>query len=127
MPGFDESRYARSVAEDRGFELHEVEIGPEDFVDRMGDVIYHLDYPVAGPGSFAQFMVSELAARHRKVVLGGHSLGGSVVTAYATWDFGGGFNAGAYFKGTDAHHDLYTVKGKDWSKNRLVGFVSYSF
>src|SRR5271165_757435 len=24
-----------------------------------------------------------------KVVLGGHSLGGSVVTAYATWDFGG--------------------------------------
>jgi hypothetical protein len=28
-----------------------------------------------------------------KVVLGGHSLGGSVVTAYATWDFGG--HAGA--------------------------------
>ena len=28
-----------------------------------------------------------------KVVLGGHSLGGSVVTAYATWDFAG--HAGA--------------------------------
>ena len=28
-----------------------------------------------------------------KVVLGGHSLGGSVVTAYATWDFDG--DAGA--------------------------------
>jgi pimeloyl-ACP methyl ester carboxylesterase len=25
----------------------------------------------------------------RRVVLGGHSLGGSIVTAYATWDFGG--------------------------------------
>jgi asparagine synthase (glutamine-hydrolysing) len=71
MPGYDESRYARSVAEDRGFELHEVEIGPEDFVERIGEVIYHLDYPVAGPGSFPQFMVSELAAQHRKVVLGG--------------------------------------------------------
>ncbi|HEY7019041.1 MAG TPA: asparagine synthase (glutamine-hydrolyzing) [Gaiellaceae bacterium] len=71
MPGFDESRYARSVADDRGFELHEVEIGPEDFVERIGDVIYHLDYPVAGPGSFPQFMVSELAAQQRKVVLGG--------------------------------------------------------
>jgi asparagine synthase (glutamine-hydrolysing) len=71
MPGFDESRYARSVAEDRGFELHEVEIGPEDFVERIGEVVYHLDYPVAGPGSFPQFMVSELAAKHRKVVLGG--------------------------------------------------------
>ena len=71
MPGFDESRYARSVAEDRGFELHEIEIGPDDFVERIGEVIYHLDYPVAGPGSFPQFMVSELAAKHRKVVLGG--------------------------------------------------------
>jgi len=33
-----------------------------------------------------------IAAAHRlggKVVLGGHSLGGSVVTAYATWDFAG--------------------------------------
>ena len=32
-----------------------------------------------------------LAARHhgRRVVLGGHSLGGSITTAYATWDFGG--------------------------------------
>jgi hypothetical protein len=31
------------------------------------------------------------AARHggRTVVLGGHSLGGSMTTAYATWDFGG--------------------------------------
>jgi len=29
-----------------------------------------------------------------KVVLGGHSLGGSVVTAYATWDFGGQPGAG---------------------------------
>ncbi|MGH2888050.1 MAG: hypothetical protein ACRDNJ_00325 [Solirubrobacteraceae bacterium] len=33
-----------------------------------------------------------IAAAHRRggrVALGGHSLGGSVVTAYATWDFGG--------------------------------------
>ncbi len=32
-----------------------------------------------------------LAARKggRRVVLGGHSLGGSITTAYATWDFGG--------------------------------------
>jgi hypothetical protein len=45
----------------------------------------------------------------------------------ATWDFGGGFNAGAYYKGTDAEEAAYTVKGKDWSKNRLVGFVTWSF
>jgi uncharacterized protein (TIGR02001 family) len=45
----------------------------------------------------------------------------------ATYDFGGGFNAGAYVKGTDAESSLYTIKGKDWSKERLVAFVSYSF
>ena len=34
--------------------------------------------------------VVKLAARNgRTVVLGGHSLGGSITTAYATWDFGG--------------------------------------
>ena len=27
--------------------------------------------------------------RGRKVVVGGHSLGGSITTAYATWDFDG--------------------------------------
>ena len=43
------------------------------------------------------------------------------------YDFGGGFNAGAYFKDTDADSALYTVKGKDWGKDRLVGYVSYSF
>ena len=51
----------------------------------------------------------------------------TVWKAGATWDFGGGFSAGAYAKGTDAEHDLYTVKGRDWSKTRAVGFVAYSF
>ena len=34
-------------------------------------MIYALDAPVAGPGSFSQYMISRLAAQHRKVVLGG--------------------------------------------------------
>jgi len=45
----------------------------------------------------------------------------------ATWDFGGGLTAGAYYKGTDAEEAAYTVKGKDWSKDRAVAFVAYSF
>ena len=45
----------------------------------------------------------------------------------ATYDFGSGFNAGAYYKGTDADSALWTYKGKDWSKDRLVAFVNYSF
>jgi asparagine synthase (glutamine-hydrolysing) len=68
---FDESRYARLLAEEHGFQLHELSIDASDFVDSIGKVIYHLDYPVAGPGSFPQYMVSRLAAEHMKVVLGG--------------------------------------------------------
>jgi asparagine synthase (glutamine-hydrolysing) len=69
--GYDESRFARELATWCGFELQETEITRDDFVERIQDVVYHLDFPVAGPGSFPQFMVSELAARSRKVVLGG--------------------------------------------------------
>jgi len=45
----------------------------------------------------------------------------------ATYDFGNGFNVGAYYKGTDAEDIYYTYKGRDWSKNRLVGFVAWTF
>jgi asparagine synthase (glutamine-hydrolysing) len=68
---YDESRYARALAESCGIELHEVDIGVEDFVAHLGDVVYHLDFPVAGPGSFPQFMVSAAASRQGKVILGG--------------------------------------------------------
>jgi pimeloyl-ACP methyl ester carboxylesterase len=34
-------------------------------------------------------VVKEAERRGGKVVVGGHSLGGSITTAYATWDFGG--------------------------------------
>lgn len=68
---YDESRYARILAERNGFELHETDITASDFIEHIRRVIYHMDYPSAGPGSFPQYMVSQLAARHRKVVLGG--------------------------------------------------------
>jgi asparagine synthase (glutamine-hydrolysing) len=68
---YDESRYARALAESRGLQLHEVDIGVGDFVTHLGDVVYHLDFPVAGPGSFPQYMVSKEASRHCKVILGG--------------------------------------------------------
>ena len=45
----------------------------------------------------------------------------------ATYDFGSGFTAGAYYKGTDAEEAAYTIKGKDWSKDRLVAFVAWTF
>ncbi|MBN2298865.1 MAG: asparagine synthase (glutamine-hydrolyzing) [Deltaproteobacteria bacterium] len=68
---YDESAYARALAKDSGITLHEVDITSDDFLDSIRQIIYYLDYPVAGPGSFPQFHVSKLAAEHRKVVLGG--------------------------------------------------------
>lgn len=68
---FDESEYAQAVADEKDFELKSVDIVASDFVDNIQKVVYHLDYPTAGPGSFPQYMVSKLAAKDRKVVLGG--------------------------------------------------------
>ena len=70
-PDYDESMYARELASWREFELYEVQIGAQDFADTIRDVSYHLDFPVAGPGAFPQYIVSRLAREHMKVVLGG--------------------------------------------------------
>ena len=59
------------VAEQSNFELKTIDISSNDFITNINKVIYHLDQPVAGPGSFSQYMVSKLASKHRKVVLGG--------------------------------------------------------
>ncbi len=70
-PQYDESGYARQVAEFCHLELHEREITSQDFISHIRKVIYYLDHPVAGPGSFPQYMVSKLAGDHVKVVVGG--------------------------------------------------------
>jgi asparagine synthase (glutamine-hydrolysing) len=81
---FDESPYARALAEWKGFDLYEVDISAADFIENIRRVIYHMDYLAAGPGAFPQFMVSQLAARHRKVVLGGQG-GDEVFGGYARY------------------------------------------
>ena len=71
-PKYDESPYARDMAKHRDFRPARVDIDAHRFPSTTcRRVIYHLDYPVAGPGSFPQYMVSQLASKLRKVVLGG--------------------------------------------------------
>lgn len=83
-PGYDESRYAQEVAGRADMAVHIADITAEDFRSSLRDVIYHLDFPVAGPGSFPQFMVSALAAKHVKVVLGGQG-GDELLGGYARY------------------------------------------
>lgn len=70
-PDYDESEYAKAVASFCNIMLHELEITSDDFIANIRKVIYHLDNPVAGPGSFPQYMISKLASEHLKVVLAG--------------------------------------------------------
>ncbi len=84
LPGYDESDYAAAAVARAGGRLHVADITAGDFRDHIEDVLYHLDFPVAGPGSFPQFIVSRLAARHVKVVLGGQG-GDEVFGGYARY------------------------------------------
>ena len=83
-PEFDESAYARIVAERCGAQMHVVTPTEADFVELMPCLVYHMDQPVAGPGLFPQFMVSRVAARHVKVVLGGQG-GDEIFGGYARY------------------------------------------
>tara|TARA_B100002019_G_scaffold115496_1_gene99333 strand:- start:8603 stop:10513 length:1911 start_codon:yes stop_codon:yes gene_type:complete len=82
--GYDESSYAKDLSQKYSFELHELDIQSEDFVSSIEKIIYHLDEPVAGPGSFPQYEISKLAAQHRKVVLGGQG-GDEIFGGYARY------------------------------------------
>jgi len=81
---FDESRYAQALADERDMQLHVADIGEQDFVDYIAKVIWHLDQPTAGPGSFPQYMVSKRVGERIKVVLGGQG-GDEIFGGYARY------------------------------------------
>lgn len=70
-PGYDESAFAAEAAAHAKGTLHQIAIAATDFESHIEQVLYHLDFPLAGPGSFPQYMVSKLCGSHVKVVLGG--------------------------------------------------------
>jgi asparagine synthase (glutamine-hydrolysing) len=83
-PQFDETHYARAVAEQACTTHHEVWPTWEDFRDSVPRLIYMMDEPAAGPGLFPQYMVSKLARENVKVVLGGQG-GDEIFGGYARY------------------------------------------
>ena len=81
---YDESEYAQYATDSCGTSLHIRDITAQDFIGNFERILYHLDFPVAGPGVFPQYMVSEMAARHVKVVLGGQG-GDEIFGGYARY------------------------------------------
>ena len=68
---YDESEYAKLVCKNTNGKIIITTPNENDFVETLPKLIYMLDEPVAGPGSFPQFFVSKEASQHVKVVLGG--------------------------------------------------------
>lgn len=81
---FDESRYAKALADENDMEFNLTDITEADFVDNITKVIWHLDQPNAGPGSFPQYMVSKRVSEKVKVVLGGQG-GDEIFGGYARY------------------------------------------
>jgi asparagine synthase (glutamine-hydrolysing) len=81
---YDESSYAKSITQRNNINLTVVDIHEDDFVDNIEKVIWHLDQPTAGPGSFPQYMVSQRASQDVKVVLGGQG-GDELFGGYARY------------------------------------------
>ncbi len=67
----NELEYARLVARAFKTNHHEVVATPKDFFAALPQLVWHEDEPIAHPSSVALFFVSQLAARHVKVVLTG--------------------------------------------------------
>jgi len=83
-PEFNELEYARIAAKAANAELFEVFPTEQEFIDVLPKLIYHLDEPVAGPGLFPQYIVSKLASKHVKVILGGQG-GDEIFGGYARY------------------------------------------
>jgi asparagine synthase (glutamine-hydrolysing) len=69
-PRFDESTYAADAARRFGCD-HTMEIAELNMLDRWPQVLHHLDQPHGDASFMPTLRVSELAARHVKVVLTG--------------------------------------------------------
>jgi asparagine synthase (glutamine-hydrolysing) len=83
-PQYDETRYARLVAEHVKSAHHEVWPSARDFAEVMPWLIYMMDEPAAGPGVFPQYFVSKLARENVTVVLGGQG-GDEIFGGYARY------------------------------------------
>ena len=67
----NEFEYARIVSEAYKTEHYEITITPDQFFEKLPELIYHEDEPLGFVASVPLYFVSELAAKHVKVVLTG--------------------------------------------------------
>ena len=76
---FDESRFARSVAQRAGVQSCLVYPTKEGYPNEIARVLYHQDEPFGGASIYSEWSVMGEASKHVKVILDGH--GGDEVFA----------------------------------------------
>ncbi len=81
---YDETSYAKKVSRFIKSQYFEIRPTIQNFKQSITTITYMMDEPVAGPGVFPQFFVSELASRNVKVVLGGQG-GDEIFGGYARY------------------------------------------
>src|SRR5439155_10352045 len=81
---FDESRFARLVSKHIGSEHIEENLDEESLLAHLDDAMSCLDEPMADPSILPTYVLSRLAARHVKVVLGGDG-GDELWAGYPTY------------------------------------------
>src|SRR5262249_21352403 len=69
-PEYDETRYARMVAERYGTEHQEMVVRP-DAVEILPKLVHHYNEPFADPSAVPTFYLAEMARRHVTVALNG--------------------------------------------------------
>jgi asparagine synthase (glutamine-hydrolysing) len=85
--GYDESEFAKALSEFSSLDLVIEDFNSSNLTAILNKVIYHLDYPIAGPGAIPQFLISQIAAQKVKVVLGGQG-GDEIFGGYARYLIG---------------------------------------
>ncbi|MGA7651639.1 MAG: asparagine synthase (glutamine-hydrolyzing), partial [Terracidiphilus sp.] len=81
---FSELPYARLVAQRFETDHHEIYVTPDDLMNLAERVVWHLDQPIADDACVANYMVSNLASRHVKMVLTGEG-GDELFAGYARY------------------------------------------
>ncbi|GAA4211992.1 asparagine synthase (glutamine-hydrolyzing) [Actinocatenispora rupis] len=71
VPGYSEIDVAADSAQHLGVELIPTKIGPQDMMEQLPRIVWHLDDPVADPALVPLYFVNRTAAQHVTAVLSG--------------------------------------------------------
>lgn len=80
---YDESRYARQVADHVGTKHYELPMRPDDLINTLPVLAGNIDEPFADPSIIPTYLISRFAREHVKVVLGGDG-GDEMLAGYST-------------------------------------------